>query len=378
MSTRPLSRMPWRWLWDSPMFWSVWACVGLAFASLGRVGRAVAEAEAVRARAEAVLAATVADEAAVRMVGHGIAGPGVKSRVWISELPVDVAWFENRFVIEVETGSARHRFSGQLHPGAAPACLGRALTASDTAVLPPGLDAVREPLGSTPLASRDARSAIHSGLQRDSSIALLRLLAGTECDDYRLGEKGSRAVKLAGVDGGVVRVPGHLWVDSGAEDLTLDLDSDLTMVVEGNIYLGRTVRVRGGRLFLVAVPVGGPHCGARDGGERRTGPDCRRAASTAALEGSGNAWFGLPGVATGHLEVEAAVFVGGRLHLVAEQTSVHGSLVLAEGAFVIGREREALVATGSMLLDIERESAPGFLTTGRPRPGRIRPMFRPD
>src|SRR5204863_9073274 len=91
-----------------------------------------------------------------------------------------------------------------------------------------------------------------------------------------------------------------------------------------------------------------------------------------ALEGAGNAWFGLPGAATGRIELEAAAFVSGHLHLAAEHTFVHGALMLADGAAVLGRERDALTATGSLLLDIERECVPACAGCGGPRPGRIR------
>jgi hypothetical protein len=375
---RALARIPWRWLWDSPLLWSVWACVGLGLGALGRVGRALGGAEEVRIRAEAILAETVADEAVVRLAQGGAIRPGRKDRLSIGGLPVEVAWLDDRFEVAVETGAARHRFCGPLQPGSAPAALGRSLTVSPTATLPPGLAAVREPLPLPPPA-RDTGAAVHPALQRDSGIALLRLLAGTERDDYRLGEKGSRAVRLAGVDGGVIHVPGHLWVDSGAEELTLDLDSDLTIVVAGNVYLGRTVRVRGARLFLVALPVGGQAFCDVDGDGRCSGQEGRRHAGAAAtLEGAGNAWFGLPGLPTEHIELEAAVFVGGYLHLAAGHTSVHGSLVCAGGAMLLGPAREALTATGSLLLDVERENAPGFSVSGSLRPGRVRPALPHD
>ena len=91
------------------------------------------------------------------------------------------------------------------------------------------------------------------GLRRDDSLALLRTPSGTDLPDFvfATNEHGISRPKVP--PSGTLVLNGHLWVDRGKEPLIIELSQPLTVVARGNIYLGRSIGVRGpGKLILVA------------------------------------------------------------------------------------------------------------------------------
>ena len=214
-------------------------------------------------------------------------------------------------------------------------------------------------------------------LRRHSSLALLRLPAGTDRPDYVLEDSNGSVLSPSVPASGVLRLYGHLWVDIAAKPLTLQLPRDLTIVVAGNLYLGRSIHVRGpGRLVLVVTRGTGDMFRDLDldgawseGDELLTAHDRPFRGS---IEGSGAVYFGLPAgnPVPGRIRIDAAVIADGEVHIQCPVTEVWGALAVGHG--VTGAQRHRLLTPGLLLPDTQRERMPGFKPLGGPRPGILR------
>ena len=185
--------------------------------------------------------------------------------------------------------------------------------------------------------------------------------------------------------GGVLVVPGNLWLEPLDQPLELLLSSDLVIFIEGNLHLLRSLRVRGpGRAMLVTVAAPGEVIFADvDGsGGWSNGDRLRVGAEFAgAVEGAANVYLGLPG-STQPVCCDAGILVGGELHL-ATQAEVRGPLMLRYGATKLpnpaaphGEVCLREPGEGSWVFAPGRDRVPGFELVGRPRAGRLQFRLR--
>lgn len=221
-----------------------------------------------------------------------------------------------------------------------------------------------------------------AGFVEEDSIALLRLKHGTDRRDFVPDDITGGTWRPRISADGVRVVPGNLWIDRGDKPLRVFLPRSLTIVVHGNLYLGRSVLVSGpGRLvFVTTAPTqkgaedsfdfvdldgnGGWSTGDRraDGGDPATfrGP----------VEGQAAAYLGLPGAATRLVDVAASIVAAGEFYVRAERTRLRGSLVAGHG--ITWAKACRLELSGDALPNVEREPLPGFCRTGGARPGLLR------
>lgn len=373
MSAAPWHRVldPRFWL-DSPLPIAAVALVGCALVGTVRVAHTLARAETVRGAVMAELARLAADAAALE-VGVDV---DAERTVAIGEFVVDVRVVGEAVSCEVR-GADRigERFVGTRLPGAMPDALRQRLAAADPdlpnrfgegAAYPrealPRLDAVA--VGAAERAER------RLAFRRDPGVALLRWDGGTERDDYvadRFGEPGWRVPA-----DGIVVVPGHLWVPANRGPVRWHFDRDITVVVEGNLYVGAGVEVVGaGRLTLVTqVPVGSAAFADLDGNGRWSPGDVLRGATAfgGPLEGGGSLYLGVPG-GRREVDVDAILVVGGEVHVAARAT-LSGSLAAEYGITELSGGELRFGACAR--LDVHRENLPGLLPVGSPRVGLLR------
>ncbi|MCU0865072.1 MAG: hypothetical protein MUC36_14890 [Planctomycetes bacterium] len=275
----------------------------------------------------------------------------------------------------VAPATSRLRFVADELPGAGPAAFGRAATVREPASgvfvqTPATLGTEAWPQLDAAAVERASRPGVCAALQRDRGIALLHRAVGTDQDDFVLAA-GRVAAKLD-VATQVLVVTGHLWVEPGGAPLVVELPRDLTIVVVGNLYLGRSVRTTGpGRLVVVARPSADAVAFVDCEGDGQFGPGDRLLGAErfrGPVEGGGSVYFGLRQDASG-IDFAGSLVVGGQLHLLVDGR-VAGPLVLGHGVSVLGG-RHRLHAAGDWAFLPERERIPGFATTGRPRPGRL-------
>lgn len=213
-------------------------------------------------------------------------------------------------------------------------------------------------------ALRDAPRVRESlGFCRDRGIALRHLAAGTDREDYCWTRSESGL-------GGLLVVPGNLWVPFDRGPLELELTKDLVLVVAGNLYLQRDLVVRGGgRLLLATRCLPGDLVFAdRDGDgvcasvEERLGGD-----GELPIEGAGGAWFGLGGRG-GTLRCDAGLLVSGQLHL-STRADIRGPLLLRHGVTTFADGELLPVAPTAWTFPCGRACIPGFVVRGGRRPG---------
>lgn len=209
---------------------------------------------------------------------------------------------------------------------------------------------------------------------QDPGLALATWSVGTEGPDYVFQRTAGDALAA----GGLVSIPGHLWIPPSPEPWTVRLTRDVVIAVRGNLYLGGSVRVIGeGRLlFYVEPPPGSCAFSDRDGdGVWSSGDRLVEAASAfrGPLEGAGSAFLGLPTGAR-PIHCDAGLVVHGELHLRVPAT-IAGPLVLGGGVTQNSTEGR-IVAAGAWRFLPEREVVPGMVVTGAPRPGRLRALGR--
>jgi hypothetical protein len=361
-------------LFDSPLLVSVWIAVVLVAISLGWTFSALRRADEVAARAEAVLARMCADEAARKWLAAGDAGSSAPFALGCGAT-CTVVPDARRQRLDVSVSlpsSAECRFRCELLPGGAPAAFALPFATAAGRSLPPGMpEPVQLPVEAMPVLQVDKRPwspAQNAAFARDAALALLRLPTGTDRDDFVLGAGVDQLQLLAPRDGLLV-FDGNLWLDAG-DPLTIELNQDLTVVVRGNLYLGRSLRIEGsGHLLLAVQAAPGLPFADRDGNGRWSAGDelLVDGEFRGPMEGSGAVWLGLPGRAPDELVIDAGVEVSGELQLLAN-ASVRGPLLLHHGVTVL-RTGAVLRATGERLPQVGRCRVPGYRPEGRPRPG---------
>jgi hypothetical protein len=338
----------------------------VAIGLLHDVADTLRRAAAVDARVAVARALLVADVAAFAHAGQDGA-----SRTVADGVTATVARDAAGIVVETrDADGVCHAFVASQLRGAAPAAFGLPFAA----VAPVVGASVLAPVDVPRLDARELQRAVRAdatrALRRDAGIALLHWEAGTDGDDFVFAANG--AVSLADA-GDLLVVPGHLWVPRGERPLVLIAAVDCVIVVQGNLYLGRSLRVQGpGRVLIATVAGDGAVAFAdRDGNGRwSTGDRLLDAVRFhGPIEGGGSVWCGHGGAP--RIVCDAGLCVGGSLHL-AVDTDVRGPLVLGNG---IGRcSTDAQVrALGAWTFCPERERVPGFETSGKSRPGLLRP-----
>lgn len=349
---------------------SPWSCsVLVAFA----VGIGVLHATARCVQRLLSLATSVEAESMERAAAAAIAGwpgaaaPGCATHVECSG--------DERLVRVVHASGQTRWFAGRWLRGAAPAAFGLPLAAG----VPPLAGTGGVWLGADDIPRLDAdelaqaaRGERTSAFRRDPSIALRHLAAGTDAPDYTFA---SSSLRLDGIaPGGLVVVPGHLWIEPGEQPLTLALDTDLVVVAMGNVYCGRSVRIDGpGRLLLVAaVPKDATAFADADGNGRWSAGDTALGAPAfvGPIEGAGAVRIGI-GVNDAPLVLDAGVFAVGQI-AVAADCAIAGPVVAAHG--IVVRDGRRCQAMGTRLYAPERERIAGFATRGAPRASALRPV----
>ena len=267
------------------------------------------------------------------------------------------------------------RYRCELLPGAGPSALaygraartdgdlwwlggGRRIGAADA----PSLDA--QAVASAP------RANARRGFRRDGGVALRFFSGGTDREDYVWAD-GSPAAG-SGPASGLLVVPGHLWIPPAAGVFELHLDRDLVVVVQGNLYLGSSVRVHGrGRLLFATSLVDDAVAFAdRDGSGAWSAGDalCDAARFHGVAEGAGAVYLGL-GSAPAQLHCDGGLVVQGQLH-VAGRAQVLGPIVLVNGGVTdLSGGRAGCLGRAHWSFRPERERVPGFAVHGPPRPG---------
>ncbi|MBX3462056.1 MAG: hypothetical protein KF830_02715 [Planctomycetes bacterium] len=340
--------------------------------ALGDLGASLHSAATTRATAMPELARLAADTALATALEHDPATTFARVDVGAVEVTLtrDRGLYHLRSVV---AGQDTFAFRCSEVPGAAP----DAFRYPGTAVDPPGGDLVvgLRRVAADQLPCLDAaevslapRADQLPAFRQDGGVALLTWESGTDRPDFVFEPRRAADLDAAG---GLVVVCGNLWVEVGSRPLRLALQRDLVVVVRGNLYLGRSIQVDGpGRLVLVASRSRGePVFADRDGNGRWSPGDVLRGADafTGPSEGAGNVYLGLP-ESTAAIRCDAGLVVGGEAH-VAAPTRVGGPLVLAHGVTQLKPGGLPLQAAGDWVFAVERERVPGFVTTGRPRPG---------
>ncbi|MBM4060487.1 MAG: hypothetical protein FJ265_05245 [Planctomycetes bacterium] len=366
-------RLPWRWLFDSPLVLAAWAAAALCCFAAVRFVAAVRAAERARQRAGTVLAQVAAEAAALEVAG--VSARRLPFAMSMGGVQVRVEAAGSGLLLTANPrGSEARQFRSARLPGAASAAFGEPLTVArpepDFAAQLPAIDAAA-------VATAWAAEAL-PWFRRDVGVALLHFDAGTEADDFVFDPGLSQLGLPATVD--LVVVPGNLWVEPGRAPLRLPLERDLTVVVRGNLYVGRSLAIDGpGRLvFASTTCAGGAGFVDRDGNGRWSAgePTCEGLPFRGRHEGAGNVHLGLPGHGPA-LEVAAGLVVAGQLHLRCS-ARVAGPVVLAHAPHDLAGPPARLRATGDRLFVPDREVVPGFLSEGAPRAGLLLPVPGPS
>lgn len=373
-----------RWLFDSPLLMAVWACVTVAAVVASRVATVAHDVACTQYQLRSTLADLAAESAAMRAVAadHPNA-PGVEhigsARCTVSA-PAE-AVTPQCVVVELP-GQRTRTYVFDVLPGGSPPALGIPFAYAGGR-LPPLLlrQAVALPAAAMPQVSSDierlaAPPTMTGAIAADDSVALLRLPAGTDRPDFVLGRSGDE-ITVRVPDGGTVLVDGNLWVDAGNQPLELVLTGDLTILVRGNVYLGRSVAVRGGgRLLLVALAAPGLAFRDLDDNCRWSPGDDLLAPSRPPYrgpqEGSGSVWIGFAKVRPETMYFDLGFVVQGELHLAVDQARAFGPVLLHHGCTLAAGARGSLAVTAEHLPQVDRELVPGFVTNGPPRPGLLR------
>lgn len=360
----------------APMAMACVTTVCVALGVLHEAARVVRRAEGVRAQVDRLADEIVAEAATLQAAAAGT----TNSAQQVGEREVCVVRGVDGWVTSVTSGREPPRWFGfDLVPGAANPAFGSVCTVTRPELKDWLRDARCVPACELPRLAPEALAAAQvvdrSDLcTQDQGLALATWSVGTEGVDYVF--QRSAGDVLAG--GGLVCVPGHLWIPPSAEPWTVRLTRDVVVAVRGNLYLGGSVRVLGeGRLvFYVEPPPGSCAYRDRDGdglwsaGERLV-PD--GTTFHGPLEGGGSAFLGLPGSPRA-IRCDAGLVVHGELHLRSPAT-VAGPLVLGGGVTQNSAEGR-IVASGAWRFVPEREQVPGMLVHGGARPGRPRDLGR--
>ena len=354
----------------SPWLFAVVAAFAVVTWILHDVARVARRSGEVSRRVEAAKAELLADSAVVAALGGGDL---VEARELLSG--VEVRHDDSQVQVRVRLPGGNHAFAGMMLSGRAPAAFAEAGSIGEGAATLDGFQPLwpdAAPRLDPEALARAAAAPATSTLQRDAGIALLRWRAGTDSDDFVLSV--SRGVADLTAAGELLVVPGHLWLVAGDAPLVVALAHDLVVVVQGNLYLHRSLEVRGpGRLVLVAAcPAGAVRFADEDGNGRWSEADRLLGASvfTGPIEGAGSVYCGsVDGLAS--ITMAASLVVSGQLHLSAG-LRVDGPLIVEHGVTRL-RATAQLVAAGEWRFEPERERVAGFVTSGLPRPSFLRP-----
>ena len=382
---RPRLRFSWRWLLDSPLLLATWFCILVGTVVAVRVA-AVLRANTVTQRAvRATLTELAAESAATQLTGSAESDAEPADTLRVADLECTLARDETGTRGRLTVDSRRMRqavFDFDLLPGGAPELLGVPV-ASASSAMPPDLLAearlVRRdqlPLLRADVFDIAGSAAMTDAICRDDGIALLRLPTGTDRPDFVLG-RGRSEQEVRVPASGVVLVDGNLWLDDGNRPLVLALPRDLTLLVRGNVYLGRSLHVHGGgRLVVVALAVPGQCYRDVDGSGRWSvgdeligagGPDYR-----GPQEGTGRVVLGVGAVVPDAMFLEIGVMAQADLGLGVQRVRLDGPVLLCHGCSRRPGVRGELTVTGEGLPDVARELVPGFAVHGAPRPGLLR------
>jgi hypothetical protein len=292
---------------------------------------------------------------------------------------VRVLQLGDSLVVETRLASGgSHWFAAEHLPGAAPPALTQPPLDPGAGTDPATVDAVVANAALPPLDPEALAAAprAHTSplLRREPGLALAHFAAGTDADDWVLRAPPDH--KRRGCVGGLLVIPGHLWVEPEATPLQLSLTEDLVLVVAGNLYMLRSVQVQGpGRLlFVTMVPENTTAFCDEDFNGRRSANERLVGSATFAgqIEGAGGVYLGRTrGTA---IECQAGLVVAGTLHL-GSDCRVAGPLVVAD-TVARASGAEELVASREWGFLPDRERVPGFVTHGGARPGRLRYLGR--
>lgn len=378
-----------------------------------QVGEAVRTSKRVHILEEVIVAATAAEEAAFDAAKQDLpsgttlqiqSSTGMLCSVSLSA--VDEPTGEGpptdgpaELVIEVRGRNQRYySYRCDMLPGAAPRGLGHVLSMRRSVLqaradLRAWMDTQRDLVptlladGELPhldQAPKDGSSHVLSyasawaGLRRDGTLALLRAPSGTDLWDhvFAINEEGVCRPRVPA--SGTIRLPGHLWLDLGRRPLVIELSRPLTLIAEGNIYLGRSLFVSGpGRLTLVAERNDSELFADRDADGRWSAGDTLLTGKRyrGPVEGTGSIYLGLP--AQEHdphnpkhpvqLTIAASLVAQGEVHVLATRAEIQGALVMEQGMTCFGKPH--LLLPGNRLPNTQREWVPGFRPKGGRRPG---------
>ncbi|MGK0202662.1 MAG: hypothetical protein ACI9S9_001733 [Planctomycetota bacterium] len=343
------------------------------------LGHVTQRANAIREDVEMVRARLAAETALLQYRE----GSDLPTRRSIAGLSVDLDRDADQFLISMS--SAAHPFESFARrlTGAAPLAFSHARVATDPLTLKAMGGGYHESVTEWPMPSTGGLAAAcrvseMRGFHRDPEIALHYLTAGTDRPDFvwRSGEGLAHSTSSA-----ILVVPGNLWIEAGSRPLECTLQSDLVLIVAGNLHLLRSLRIHGpGRLLLVSDAGDAPVVFSdQDGGGGWSAGDLLRTgdAFSGPAEGSGSVYLGLPGVAT-NIVCDAGILVGGELHLAGIAT-VHGPLLLRHGVTKLAspatkqHQQISLRPPGpeQWTYRLGRDRIPGFAVSGPPRPGRL-------
>lgn len=318
--------------------------------------------------------ACAAEEAAFAAAVPGTPNPTRIRTSWGMTVQVErVRDRDERLELAVATGRGHERFACDWLRGSAPRCLQSRLTlggdgfpsADDRTwihgVVSIGNDSLPQ------LAPTDRARATLPELSCDTEVAFLHLPGGTDRSDFTLGG-GCEQIAVPPATQ-VVEVRGNLWVLPAAQPLWFVLRAPLTIIVHGNLYLGRSIEVVGrGPLTLVAHRTGPTFRDLDGDGACANGETILGGSGTPAIEGDGSVYLGIPRqTARPPVGIAAHIVAGGEIHVLTS-ARVHGALVGAHGLTACNARAE-LHLTGRCLRDVTRTRVPGFATSGSPRPG---------
>ena len=380
------------------LFWhpnlvGLWVGAGLLCFGMSEIVRSVNRSAHVHRRIAAAEAALAAEEAAFAFAGEHSAEDRYLTRSGLTcELTVTVVTTAAMEILVHDRFGMAHHFGYDLLRGGMPRAFGQAFSAlerststrrrnSITASPPVPLPEDQWPRLDPSVFDLSPNNWRRTGiLSKNASIALLRLPAGTDRTDFVLGSRRKILLRATIPPSGVVRLDGHLWVEPDDKPLVLELSADLTIAVRGNLYLGRSIHVRGpGRLVLIVVRRRGDMFRDLDldgrwseGDELLTAHDRPFQGST---DGSGTVYIGLPAdnPVPDRIRLDAALVADGEVHIQTSVAEVWGALAVGYG--VTGAADGCRLLTPGLLLpDTHRERVPGVQPRGRPRPGVLRPL----
>ncbi len=370
-------------LWLAPISIGALAVGCVAIVVLASAVTEVREAISLRRDVHGLAARVAAEESALAYVqSDGVRGRRAvdAGNGLVVETSVEPVQDSQQLRLDARVAEHRYSFLFQRLEGGTPFAFGRQLTFGPDAVVPgdwgEGVIAVREELPALDLARASVRDAVDGIAAADPGLALLRLSAGTDRADFVLC--GGTSAGLPKVpDGGVVAIAGNLWVDCGGMPLELTLLRDLTIVVRGNVYLGRSIRVIGaGRLTIATDATGSTSFSDLDGNGRWSiGEPLHGATSLCGpLEGGGNVYVGMPREVGEQIDLDLGLVCAGVLHVAASVATFHGPLAVGMAGVRLSAGGGRVVATGQRMPSLRRAALPGFAAIGSPRPSALVPV----